>query len=157
MARAYPSYICMKQMLVQPHSGMSPVPVYTPGWRKSSLSKETTRQERLEPRTSRTGAQGVINHSAHTPPHGRKHLISKKLSSFNNEQILYQSNFQGKTESNSNLIPIKRRFAIRSVGKPIYHTHLATHRLINLGIVRESSFNMTRGGDEDMETRSLKF
>ena len=112
--------------------------------RQSSLSKETTRQERLEPRTSRTGAQGVINHLAHTPPHGRKHLISKKLSSFNNEQILYQSNFQGKPESNSNLIPIKRRFAIRSVGKPIYHTHLATHRLINLGIVRESSFNMTR-------------
>ena len=24
-------------------------------------------------------------------------------------------------------------------------------------VVRESSFNMTRGGDEDMETRSLKF
>ena len=23
--------------------------------------------------------------------------------------------------------------------------------------LRESSFNMTRGGDEDMETRSLKF
>ena len=24
-------------------------------------------------------------------------------------------------------------------------------------ILRESSFNMTRGGDEDIETRSLKF
>ena len=24
-------------------------------------------------------------------------------------------------------------------------------------IVRESSFNMTRGGDEDIETQSLKF
>ena len=27
----------------------------------------------------------------------------------------------------------------------------------NLFILRESSFNMTRGGDEDIETRSLKF
>ena len=26
-----------------------------------------------------------------------------------------------------------------------------------LVMVRESSFNMTRGGDEDIETRSLKF
>ena len=32
---------------------------------------------------------------------------------------------------------------------------LIAHHLLNL--VRESSFNMTRGGDEDIETRSLKF
>ena len=28
---------------------------------------------------------------------------------------------------------------------------------LNFVIIRESSFNMTSGGDEDIETRSLKF
>ena len=45
-------------------NNMSPVPIYTPGWRerkriKGSLSKKTKRRAMLEPRTSRSGVRCV--------------------------------------------------------------------------------------------------
>jgi len=51
---------------------MSPVPIYTPGWRETEWSKfpcikETTQRTRLGPRTSRSAVRGV-NHWPHTPP-----------------------------------------------------------------------------------------
>ena len=47
-----------------PPSSMSPVPIYTPGWRETKWSKfpcikETTRRARLGPRTSRSAVRGV--------------------------------------------------------------------------------------------------
>ena len=51
------------------------------------------------------------------------------------------------------------------VGKSTFTAHLAhglaaddSKQVMNIFFFRESSFNMTRGGgDEDIETRSLKF
>ena len=57
-----------------PPPTMSPVPIYTPGWRetkwnKGSLSKKTTRRAMLEPRTSRSGVQGVNRYTTHASMH----------------------------------------------------------------------------------------
>ena len=69
---------------------MSPVPIYTPGWRqtkwnKGSLSKKTTRRAMLEPRTSRSGVQGVNRYathaSMHIPDRGKPYQRLKRLNS----------------------------------------------------------------------------
>ena len=69
---------------------MSPVPIDTPGWRqtkwnKGSLSKKTTRRAMLEPRTSRSGVQGVNRYathaSMHIPDRGKPYQRLKRLNS----------------------------------------------------------------------------
>ena len=43
------------------------------------------------------------------------------------------------------------------VGHAIFGTYRKYLEDVRVGSLRESSFNMTGGGDEDIETQSLKF